>query len=84
MCLAATRRAVKYKRPERPIRPPVDPVDGERGEDGVDLALEDLDEVLAVVVIEGGPVGEADAGRGEGGDDEVQEGREYGPTAPNR
>ena len=48
-------------------------VDGERGEDGVDLALEDLDEVLAVVVIEGGPVGEADAGLGQGGDDEVQE-----------
>ncbi len=29
--------------------------------------------MLTIVVIEGGPVGQADAGRGEGGDDEVQE-----------
>ena len=48
-------------------------VDGQRGEHGVDLALEDLHQVLAVVVIERGPVREADAGLGEGRHDEVQE-----------
>ncbi len=48
-------------------------VDGEGGEDGVDLAVEDLDEVVLVVVIERGPVREADAGGREGGDDQVQE-----------
>ena len=48
-------------------------VDGQRGEHGVDLALEDLDQVLAVVVVERGPVREADAGLGEGRHDEVEE-----------
>ena len=48
-------------------------VDGEGREDRVDLALEDLDEVSTVVVIEGGPAREADARLGEGRHDEVQE-----------
>ena len=48
-------------------------VDGQRREHGVDLALEDLDQVLTVVVVERGPAREADAGLGERGHDEVQE-----------
>ncbi len=48
-------------------------VDRQRGEDRVDLALEDVDEVLAVVVIEGGPVGETDVRLCERGHDEIQE-----------
>ena len=48
-------------------------VDGERREDRIDLALEDVDEVGAVVVVERGPVREADARLGQGRDDEVQE-----------
>ena len=48
-------------------------VDGERGQHGVDLALEDLDQVLTVIVVERGPAGEADAGLGQARHDEVQE-----------
>ncbi len=48
-------------------------IDGQRREDRVDLALEDLDEVLAVLVVERGPTGEADAGVGQARHDQVQE-----------
>ncbi len=48
-------------------------IDGERRENGVDLALEHVDQVLAVVVIERRPVREADTRRGERRDDLIQE-----------
>ena len=48
-------------------------VDGQRGEDGEDLALEDVDQMDPVVVVERGPVGEPHAGVGQRGDDLVEE-----------
>ena len=48
-------------------------VDGQRGEDRVDLATEDVNQVGAVIVIERGPVREADSGVRQGGDDVAQE-----------
>ena len=42
----------QVERQVRDVGERVPRVDGERGEDGVDLALEDVDEVVAVVVVE--------------------------------
>ncbi len=57
----------------RDVREGVAGVDGQRGQHGVDLTLEDLDEVPTVIVVEGGPAGEADARLGQPGHDAVQE-----------
>src|ERR1700733_9029874 len=63
----------QVERQVRDVGERVPRVDGQRSEDWIDLTLEDLDEVTAVVVIERGPVGETDAGLRQGGHDEVQE-----------
>ena len=63
----------QVEREVRDVREGVTGVDRERGEHGVDLALEHLDQVLAVLVVEGGPAGEADAGLGQARHDLVQE-----------
>ena len=51
----------QVERQVRDVGERVSRVDRQRREDRIDLALEDVDQVLAVVIIERGPVGETDA-----------------------
>ena len=63
----------QVEREVRDVREGVAGIDRQRGEHGVDLALEDLVEVPAILVVERGPAGKADARIGQARDDEVQE-----------
>ena len=63
----------QVEREVRDVGEGVPGVDGQRGEHGIDLTLEHVDQVGAVLVVERGPAGEADTRLGQGRHEEIQE-----------